>query len=194
MKLQTGRPATARADTPPPLPTVEPATTGETLGGHVAAMTTNIVEAVTTDASVLAAVSAFAELEQRNSHVIELLAGRIGIGTTALRALVFLARSPQVMPKQLAEHLQLSTGATTNLVDRMEAARLLTRTPNPNDRRSCLLENTEEGMRGAREVADFYHDAFRTAVAPRDLPTVADALHAISDRIAISIEIPTDPR
>jgi DNA-binding MarR family transcriptional regulator len=46
---------------------------------------------------------------------------------------------------QLAEHMRLSSGAMTNRLDRMEAAGLIRRLPDPNDRRGTLVEPTELG-------------------------------------------------
>jgi DNA-binding MarR family transcriptional regulator len=47
---------------------------------------------------------------------------------------------------QLAEHMGLSSGAMTNRLDRMEAAGLVRRLPDPNDRRATLIEPTEAGL------------------------------------------------
>jgi DNA-binding MarR family transcriptional regulator len=46
----------------------------------------------------------------------------------------------------LAEHMGLSSGAMTNRLDRMEAAGLIRRLPDPNDRRGTLIEPTEAGQ------------------------------------------------
>ena len=46
---------------------------------------------------------------------------------------------------QLAERMRLSSGAMTNRLDRMEAAGLIRRLPDPNDRRGTLVEPTAEG-------------------------------------------------
>ena len=46
---------------------------------------------------------------------------------------------------QLAAHLRLSSGAMTNRLDRMEAAGLIRRLPDPTDRRGTLVEPTELG-------------------------------------------------
>jgi DNA-binding MarR family transcriptional regulator len=48
-------------------------------------------------------------------------------------------------PGQLAADMRLSSGAMTNRLDRMEAAGLIRRLPDPNDRRGTLVEPTEEG-------------------------------------------------
>jgi DNA-binding MarR family transcriptional regulator len=46
---------------------------------------------------------------------------------------------------QLAADMRLSSGAMTNRLDRMEAAGLVRRLPDPNDRRGTLVEPTERG-------------------------------------------------
>ena len=46
---------------------------------------------------------------------------------------------------QLAMHMRLSSGAMTNRLDRMEAAGLIRRVPDPTDRRGTLIEPTEAG-------------------------------------------------
>lgn len=51
----------------------------------------------------------------------------------------------QVSAGKLATELRLSSGAMTNRLDRMEAAGLVRRLPDPNDRRGTLVEPTPEG-------------------------------------------------
>ena len=46
---------------------------------------------------------------------------------------------------QLAEWLELSSGAMTNRIDRLEHARYVKRVPDPKDRRGVLVELTEPG-------------------------------------------------
>jgi DNA-binding MarR family transcriptional regulator len=48
-------------------------------------------------------------------------------------------------PGQLAADMRLSSGAMTNRLDRMEAAGLIRRLPDPSDRRGSLIEPTEVG-------------------------------------------------
>lgn len=50
-------------------------------------------------------------------------------------------------PGQLARHAGLSTGAMTNRLDRLEEAGLVTRQPDPDDRRSIQVELTKAGHR-----------------------------------------------
>jgi DNA-binding MarR family transcriptional regulator len=48
-------------------------------------------------------------------------------------------------PGYLAEHTELSSGAMTNRLDRLEEAGLIRRLPDPNDRRGVQVELTEAG-------------------------------------------------
>jgi DNA-binding MarR family transcriptional regulator len=49
-------------------------------------------------------------------------------------------------PGKLSAKLGLSTGAMTNRLDRLEAEGLVRRLPDPHDRRSVVVEMTEEGL------------------------------------------------
>ena len=51
----------------------------------------------------------------------------------------------RVSAGKLATELRLSSGAMTNRLDRMEAAGLVRRLPDPTDRRGTLVEPTEAG-------------------------------------------------
>lgn len=48
-------------------------------------------------------------------------------------------------PGELSAQLELSSGAMTNRLDRLEAAGLIRRLPDPADRRGVLIELTEAG-------------------------------------------------
>ena len=50
-------------------------------------------------------------------------------------------------PGELASSLELSSGAMTSRLDRLEEAGLVRRLPDPNDRRAVVVELTEEGVR-----------------------------------------------
>lgn len=54
-------------------------------------------------------------------------------------------------PGQLARHADLSTGAMTNRIDRLEQAGLVRRIQNPDDRRSVQVELTDAGHRAWEE-------------------------------------------
>ena len=48
-------------------------------------------------------------------------------------------------PGRLAKRMELSSGAMTNRLDRMEEAGLIRRLPDPDDRRGVVVELTEQG-------------------------------------------------
>ncbi len=52
------------------------------------------------------------------------------------------ARDEPCTPKQLGEHLGITTPSMTSLLDRLEASGFLTRVPNPTDRRSSYVQLT----------------------------------------------------
>jgi DNA-binding MarR family transcriptional regulator len=57
-------------------------------------------------------------------------------------------------PGQLARQADLSTGAMTNRLDRLEEAGLVTRLPDPDDRRSVQVELTEAGREAWHRSVD----------------------------------------
>ena len=75
------------------------------------------------------------------------------------RAFKVLGRLRRVGPPyrrsagELADDIHLSSGAMTNRLDRMEAAGLIRRLADPNDRRGTLIEPTEAGHRAWDETA-----------------------------------------
>src|SRR5215472_2326195 len=54
-------------------------------------------------------------------------------------------------PGDLSAELELSSGAVTNRLDRLERAGLIRRLPDPDDRRGVKLELTDEGERAWTE-------------------------------------------
>jgi len=62
--------------------------------------------------------------------------------------------SHRASPGELAKKHELSSGAMTNRLDRLEEAGLIMRVPNPEDRRGILVEITDEGMRVWHESVD----------------------------------------
>jgi DNA-binding MarR family transcriptional regulator len=92
------------------------------------------------------------------------------------RAFKVLGRLRRVGPPyqrsagELASDMQLSSGAMTNRLDRMETAGLIRRLPDPNDRRGTLIEPTEAGHRAWDETAGTQgrRESAITAVLDRD--------------------------
>ena len=84
-------------------------------------------------------MAAFAAVVRANTSLIGQLSARAGIHENALRALVLVSDTGYSTPTEVAGYLGLTSGAVTDMIDRMTAAGLLERAPNPADRRGSLL-------------------------------------------------------
>ncbi len=62
---------------------------------------------------------------------------------------------------QLAEALYTSRSNLTQLVDRMESDHLVRRVPNPDDRRSVLVELTPDGQKRTKEARCAHNQSVR---------------------------------
>lgn len=81
------------------------------------------------------------------------VAERLGLNRTDHRCLDILERSGRITAGQLAEGADLTTGAVTAVLDRMERAGYVRRVRDTVDRRRVLIELTPKAH---REVARYY--------------------------------------
>ena len=75
------------------------------------------------------------------------LKGESGLPLSHFEPMSVMARLPRCRVYDIATELGITTGGTSKLVDRIEASGYCRRLPNPDDRRSSLLELTPEGER-----------------------------------------------
>jgi DNA-binding MarR family transcriptional regulator len=98
----------------------------------------------------------------------------------------------RLSPGELARRHELSSGAMTNRLDRLEEAGLVRRIPNADDRRGVLVEITDEGHRVWRESvgAQAKKEALiaKAALDPREREVLNNHLR----RLMIAFE-ETDP-
>ncbi|GAB3374991.1 MarR family winged helix-turn-helix transcriptional regulator [Amycolatopsis echigonensis] len=80
-----------------------------------------------------------------------------GIGAAQFEFLRYLGRHPRSRVADLAVNFAVGIGATSKGVDRLEARGWVRRAPNPEDRRSSLVELTPAG----RELADAMEKTFQ---------------------------------
>ena len=73
---------------------------------------------------------------------------------TALHTLRVEGAPYRLSPSRLNQVLALSSGGVTKIVDRLESAGLVRRTPDPNDGRGVLVELTARGRRMAARILD----------------------------------------
>ena len=75
------------------------------------------------------------------------LKGELGLPLSHFEPMSVMDRLPRCRVYDIATELGITTGGTSKLVDRIEASGFCRRLPNPDDRRSSLLELTPEGER-----------------------------------------------
>lgn len=85
----------------------------------------------------------------------------MNLNRTDMRAVRFLIASANAgelaTARALAQHLGISTAATTKMLDRLESAGHLVRRPHPTDRRSIVLQVTPSTRAAAREGVGRLH-------------------------------------
>ena len=108
----------------------------------------------------------------------------------ALRLLIIREqRGVLVSPRDIAQHLRISTASTTKLLDRLEASGHLERRAHPTDRRGRVVVLTEEArraffrnfgerLRAMREMALRYDDDELVVIA-RFLDDLAGAMDPV---------------
>ena len=96
-------------------------------------------------------------------HASRMLRGRwrdslipLGITPHQSRVLTLLARAEDagLRNSQLAERLHIAARSTTEVVDQLEAKKLVVRTPDPADRRATLIALSDTGRAQLGELAE----------------------------------------
>lgn len=85
------------------------------------------------------------------------LARSAALSQVDLHALEHLEASGALTPRQLQRRVGLTSGAVTALIDRLERVGWVTRAPNPDDRRSILIELSATAHCVAAERVGDYH-------------------------------------
>jgi DNA-binding MarR family transcriptional regulator len=108
--------------------------------------------------------NAMAAANAAHRRLRTVLAASVGLSALEFNALLHVGETDDLTPKGLAVYLDITTGAVTAMADRLVSAGLVTRTPNPADRRSLLLGLTETGRRARDTMYDQYYDAIARAL------------------------------
>jgi len=94
------------------------------------------------------------------------LAAGLGLALTDLDALEHLESSGPLTQRDLGARLQLTSGAVTQLVDRLERHGLARRGPHPTDRRATLVELLPDAaLPELPELAQYHQELHRVAGA-----------------------------
>ena len=88
------------------------------------------------------------------------------------RAIAYVSRSPGLTQRDLARYLSITDMSATGLLDRMEQKGLVTRGPDPTDRRInrvFLTRSAESSLSAIREKVDILTEAATKSISKRDL-------------------------
>lgn len=111
------------------------------------------------------------------------------------RALSILSNSP-LRVSDIAAHLGIRLSSATNLLDRLEAKKLLRRTPDPEDRRVVWCHLTDLGQEEARNLWSINRQSLES-VADRltneELDKAVQAFEILSSALRRSISEPGCP-
>jgi MarR family transcriptional regulator, organic hydroperoxide resistance regulator len=86
------------------------------------------------------------------------LKSEFNLPLTHFEPMSVMDRLPNCRVYDIANELGITTGGTSKLVDRIEANGYCRRLPNPDDRRSSLLELTPQGRRLFAEAGAVFDD------------------------------------
>jgi DNA-binding MarR family transcriptional regulator len=103
----------------------------------------------------------------------EAVADELGVGTSEVVALGFLCEDGPRTPSDIGQRLNLTSGSVTALIDRLEAAAFVTRSQNPDDRRSLLAAATPAG----RHAIQFFLERIDEMIS-RELDKIAGLTRA----------------
>lgn len=114
------------------------------------------------------------------------LAQRQNLSLTESLCLTVLGLRGAATPTELAQVSGLSTGATTTLLDRLEARGLVHRRPNPQDRRGVIVETSEGFQKGSQADVVGIQKAQKSLAAhytPEELAVIADFLNRYAENL-----------
>ena len=83
-------------------------------------------------------------LDMAMSRLMVALSRAVGISVPEMLALEYLDADGSIGPSELARRLQMTSGAMTALVDRLEASGHVVRQRHPADRRRVLVKRTNK--------------------------------------------------
>ena len=133
----------------------------------------------TLDSLSASALSFLRAMDHNRSRV----AAETNLTGSELRAMARVAEAGSLTPKQLAESLEMTTGAVTAISNRLVALELLTRVAHPHDRRSLLLVLTPAAEQMTQKVYDDFQALIAHAargLSPEDQGRLGDLLTSMA--------------
>lgn len=113
-----------------------------------------------------------------------------GIVASQFEFLRYLGRHPQSRVADIAVNFAIGIGATSKGIDRLEARGWVRRVPNPEDRRSSLVELTPAGRKLAEAAEKTFQEQLETLIgsvvgeerAAAVIPVLAELRCALEER------------
>lgn len=142
------------------------------------------------DLSAMAVIARISRASRILERSIATVLARHGINESQFGVLAALRRAGppyRLTPTALYNSLLISSGAMTNRLDRLTEAGLVSRTPDPNDRRSILVALTPEGRRVVDEAVTAHTEnehRLLSAFPPREREVLAGLLR----KLLVSLE------
>jgi len=104
----------------------------------------------------------FFQLAKASQTGIKFMSQKIsGLNITPVQAMVigFLAEEDQIMAGELGKKVELDSATLTGILDRLEAAQLIERKGNPDDRRSVKIYLTKLGKETGLQTKKLIEEA-----------------------------------
>jgi DNA-binding MarR family transcriptional regulator len=106
-----------------------------------------------------------------------------GVSLSNLNAMLVIESTPSCRVNDIARAVAITVGGASQAVDRLEAANLCARRPNPHDRRSSVVELTPTGQELVTSAGAVFDQeleaALRVPLAERSLSQLAAALATV---------------
>lgn len=132
------------------------------------------------------------ELIVASDHYRQAMAAGLRIGLSESAVLGHLLHNGAQTPSLIAARIGLTAASTTALIDRLTGNRLVSRRPNPRDRRSVLIELTELGRAAVEEMytmfaIDIDRALQRADPRLREDPELRAAVSDLLDRMSAAL-------
>jgi MarR family transcriptional regulator, organic hydroperoxide resistance regulator len=99
-------------------------------------------------------------LSTETAHFHHTAAAKLGLSITDSKTISALMQEGPMTAGQLAERLSLTTGAVTNVIDRLEQRGIVHRVPDPKDRRKVVVHTNPKKIAECGKTYDSIGEAF----------------------------------
>ncbi len=115
----------------------------------------------------------------------------VDLSLAAIRTILIIDDQADATPGQIAETMGVGRTTITGFLDRLESEGLISRTINPNDRRSFLLTLTEKGKEFVYRIDGHRRDLLRRTfkhMSDQDLAALERGLSSLLSALVQEIE------